>query len=220
MSHINMFQIKREKLKGLYVITDKNLTPYREGKIYKMVESALKGGAKIVQLRDKETSLKELIPIAFALKTLCHEYGALFLINDYIELAKETQADGVHLGKEDPPLEIALKEIPDKIIGVSCYGDLSRALLAEKLGASYVAFGSFYPSPTKPTAPTIPLETISKAKKVLRIPICAIGGITLEKASSLIELGADMVAVISDIWKADSIEERAKTYKNLFEKAI
>ncbi|MFN4131934.1 MAG: thiamine phosphate synthase [Caldimicrobium sp.] len=210
----------RGKLKGLYVITDSKLTPYKEGKIYEMVESALKGGAKIVQLRDKETPLKELLYIALELKKICQKYGALFIINDYIELAKETQADGVHIGKDDPSLELALRELPGKIIGVSCYGDLKRALLAEKIGASYVAFGSFYSSPTKPNAPIIPMEIIVEAKRLLNIPVCAIGGITLEKAEELIKLGADMVAVISDIWKATSIEERAKAYKHLFEKAL
>ncbi len=208
---------RQTNLRGLYVITDKELTPYEKGKIFEMVESALKGGAKIVQLRDKETPLEELLPIALALKKLCHKYKALFIVNDSVELAKVVSADGVHLGKEDTSIERALTELPGKIIGVSCYGDLERALRAEKLGASYVAFGSFYLSPTKPQSPIIPLEILREAKKRLTLPLCAIGGITLERAKPLIELGADLIAVISDIWKAVSIEERARAYAKLFE---
>ncbi|MFN4197195.1 MAG: thiamine phosphate synthase, partial [Caldimicrobium sp.] len=205
-----------KKLKGLYVITDDRLTPYEGGLIFQKVELALKGGAKIVQLRDKNAPKKALIPVAEKLKELCEKYKALFIVNDYIDIAKGVEANGVHIGKEDVSLEKALRELPGKIIGVSCYGSLERALMAEKIGASYVAFGSFFPSPTKPEASLVPLELIKKAKKTLTIPICAIGGITLERAKPLVELGADMLAVISDIWRAPSIEERAKAYAKLF----
>jgi len=88
----------------------------------------------------------------------------------------------------------------------------------ELLGASYVAFGSFFPSPTKPESKIIDKEILLSAKKVLKIPICAIGGITLDKAEELIELSADMIAVISDIWEANNVEERAKKYKEIFKK--
>ncbi|MFN3505305.1 MAG: thiamine phosphate synthase [Caldimicrobium sp.] len=204
------------KLKGLYVITDEKLTPYEGGIIFQKVELALKGGAKIVQLRDKTTPMKALIPISVRLKELCIKYNALFIVNDYIDLAREVDADGVHIGKEDASLEIALRELPGKIVGVSCYGNLERALMAERMGASYVALGSFFPSPTKPKASLVPQELLKEAKKKLTIPICAIGGITLDKAKLLLDMGADMLAVISDIWKAPSIEERAKAYAKLF----
>ncbi|MDM7203052.1 MAG: thiamine phosphate synthase [Thermodesulfobacteriaceae bacterium] len=197
-------------------MTDEKLTPYEEGKIFKMVELALRGGARIVQLRDKNTPREELLFYALQLKKLCSKFEALFIINDDVMLAKEVDADGVHIGKDDISLEEAVKKLPHKIIGVSCYGDLERALLAQALGASYVAFGSFYPSPTKPHAPTISLEILLYAKKGLTIPICAIGGITLEKAKLLVEYGADMLAVISDIWTSPLIEERARAYANLF----
>ncbi|MFN3567357.1 MAG: thiamine phosphate synthase [Caldimicrobium sp.] len=206
----------RYKLKGLYVITDEKLTPYEGGILFQKVELALKGGAKIVQLRDKNTPLKTLIPVAEKLKELCKKYEALFIVNDYIDLAKEVEADGVHIGKEDTSLEVALRELPGKVIGVSCYGSLERALVVERMGASYVAFGSFFSSPTKPEASLVPVELIKEAKKKLTLPICAIGGITLEKAKPLLELGADMLAVISDIWRASSIEDRAKAYAKLF----
>lgn len=204
-------------LKGLYAITDERLTPYEGEKIFELVEGALKGGAKILQLRDKETPDEALLPIALELKRLCREYGALFIVNDRLVLAKMAKADGLHIGKEDVALELAKKEFSQGIIGVSCYGDISRAKKAEALGASYVAFGSFYPSPTKPSSPVIPKELLKEAKRVLQIPICAIGGITLERAKELIALGADMIAVISDLWRAQDIEAKARAYSKLFE---
>ena len=204
------------KLSGLYVITDEKLTPYENDQILKKVEKALKGGAKIVQLRDKTKTDEDLIPYAIALKKLSHKYGAIFIINDRVELALKVDADGVHLGKEDLFVTSARKVLKDKIIGVSCYGDLKRAKEMEALSADYVAFGSFFPSPTKPEAKVVDKKIVSEAKKLLRIPVCAIGGITLERAKELVELGADMIAVISDIWKAENIEERARGYKKLF----
>ena len=206
-------------LKGLYVITDEKLTPYENGEIFKKVEEALQGGAKIVQLRDKTNSNEFLLPYAIKLKELSHKYSAIFIVNDRVDLAKLCDADGVHIGKDDSSITLARKILgKNKIIGVSCYGDIEKAKLMEKLSADYVSFGSFYSSPTKPEAKVIDKETLIEAKKILKIPICAIGGITAEKAEELIKLGADMVAVISDIWNAKDIKKRAKEYKVLFEK--
>lgn len=203
-------------LKGLYVITDEKLTPYENGKIILMVERALKGGAKLVQLRDKSNKEEDLLEIAKDLKNLCKRFGAYFLINDRVNLAYRIEADGVHLGIEDTDLKEVKKILKNKIIGVSCYGDLERAVKAELEGATYVSFGSFFPSPTKPNAKVVDKNILISAKKLLRIPVCAIGGITLEKAKELIELGADLIAVISDIWKAKDIEIQARAYTALF----
>lgn len=208
----------RAKLSGLYVITDEKLTPYEGGKIFELVEKALKGGARLLQLRDKKNKDEELLPMALKLKELAHKYQALFIINDRVELAKKVSADGVHLGREDRDLREVVKEFSGKIIGVSCYGDLERAKWAESLSASYVAFGSFFPSPTKPESALVPKELLLKAKEELKIPICAIGGITLERAEELIKLSVDLIAVISDIWLSKDIEERARGYRELFKK--
>jgi thiamine-phosphate pyrophosphorylase len=208
----------KKKLSGLYVITDEKLTPYEDNQILEKVEAALKGGARIVQLRDKNSSDEFLLPYARKLKELCHKYEATFIVNDRVELALKSDADGVHLGEEDPDIKYAREILKNKIIGISCYGDLKKAKEMELFGASYVAFGSFFPSPTKPSAKIVDKKILLEAKKILRIPVCAIGGITLEKAEELIKLCADMIAVISDIWKADNIEERAKKYKELFER--
>jgi len=203
-------------LKGLYVITDERLTPYENGKIFTMVELALKGGARIVQLRDKHSSEDVILEVGKRLKELCNAYGATFILNDRLELCEVLGADGVHLGKDDFDFKKARGLLKNKVLGVSCYGDIERAVEAEKIGADYVAFGSFFPSPTKPEAKVIPISVIPEAKKRLKIPVCAIGGITLERAKKLINLGVDMIAVISDIWKAEDIEARARAYSKLF----
>lgn len=202
------------KLKGLYVITDEKLTPYN--KILKMVEEALKGGAKIVQLRDKTNSDNFLISYGFSLKELCETYNAYFIVNDRVDLAVKLNAHGVHIGKEDADIVQVKQKLRNKIIGVSCYGDIERAKTMESLGASYVAFGSFYSSTTKPEAKVIDKSIIQEAKKILSIPVCVIGGLNVERAKELVFLGADMVAVVSDIWTAPSIQKRAEEYKNLF----
>ncbi|WP_353684803.1 thiamine phosphate synthase [Thermodesulfovibrio sp. 3907-1M] len=202
------------KLKGLYVITDEKLTPY--DKILEMVEEALKGGAKIVQLRDKTNSDNFLMSYGFLLKELCEKYNAYFIVNDRVDLAMKLNAHGVHIGKEDTDISEVKQNLKNKIIGVSCYNELERAKIMESLGASYVAFGSFYPSSTKPEAKVVEKSIIQEAKKVLSIPICVIGGLNVQRAKELIRLGADIVAVVSDIWTAPSIQKRAEEYKNLF----
>ncbi len=209
---------KKPKLVGLYALTDRVLTPYEGGKILKLIEKVLKGGARLIQLRDKNTPDEKLYPVALELKELCQAYGALFIVNDRVELAKKVSADGVHLGKEDLPLERIKEVFSGGLVGISCYADLARAKKAEELSANYVAFGSFFPSPTKPTAPLAPLELLSEAKKVLSLPVCAIGGITLERAEEVLKRGADLIAVISDLWNSDDPEKRAKEYTELFKK--
>lgn len=206
-----------EKLKGLYAITDEKLTPYKDGLIFEKVEKALKGGAKVLQLRDKTNEDNFIFPYAIVLRKLCKNYGALFIINDRVELAKKVEADGVHLGEEDCSIEEARRILgSNKIIGISCYGDLERAKLMEENSANYVAFGSFFVSPTKPTSKVIDKKILIEAKKVLKIPICAIGGITAERAKELVRLGADLIAVVSDLWLAKDVEKRAAEYQKIF----
>jgi thiamine-phosphate pyrophosphorylase len=201
-------------LKGLYVITDEKLTPY--DKILDMVEKALKGGSSIIQLRDKNNTDEFLIPYCKDLKNLCHKYGATFIVNDRVDLALKVDADGVHVGEEDPNVIEVREKTKGKILGVSCYGSVERSLQMQELGADYVAFGSFYPSPTKPKSKIVPKSIIPQAKQVLKIPICVIGGLTVENSKELIDLGADMVAVVSDVWTNTDIEERCKQYIELF----
>lgn len=205
------------RLRGLYAITDERLTPYQNNLILEKVEKALKGGARVLQLRDKTNRDNFILSYAQLLKELCKSYGTIFIINDRVELAKKVEADGVHLGEEDAPLEEARKFLgKNKIIGVSCYGDLEKAKLMEKKSADYVAFGSFFPSPTKPSSKVIDKSILREAKKVLKIPVCAIGGITIVRAKELVKLGADLVAVVSDLWLAEDIEKRVQEYQKIF----
>jgi len=205
------------KVKGLYAITDERLTP--KDTVLEQVKECLKGGARIVQLRDKSSPDEALLPLARKLKRLCEGFGAVFLVNDRVELARQAGADGVHLGKDDTEIEKARDILgPQAIVGISCYNELERAALYEKKGADYVAFGSFFPSPTKPDAVKAPIELISGAKALLNIPVCAIGGITSENVRELISQGVDMVAVISDLWKARDVRAKAQRFQRLFER--
>ena len=204
------------QLKGLYAITDETLTPSQT--VLAQTQAALQGGAQIVQLRDKTAATQTLIPLAAKLKALCEAHEALFVINDRIDLARAVQAHGVHLGEEDGGIEQAREILGSgAIVGISCYGDLERAKKMQEAGADYVAFGSFFISPTKPRSACVPIETLTRAKTALRIPLCAIGGITLDNAPSLIKAGADMIATISDLWQAEEITTQSKHYATLFE---
>lgn len=192
------------KLKGLYVITDEVLTP--DENVIKMVEKALESGAKIIQYRNKTKKDEEIKFICKELKSLCFLHNALFIIDDRVELAKEVMADGVHIGKDD----ISIKEAKDKfngIIGVSCYGSIKKALEAQDEGASYVAFGSFYHSPTKPHSGIVPLRVLKEAKEALDIPICAIGGISEENIEEIASYNPDMISVVSAVFKDENIEK-------------
>jgi len=204
------------RLKGLYAITDERLTP--NDSICAQVKECLLGGASIIQLRNKTAPDSELFDIALELKRLCREYGAFFIINDRVRLAREVGADGVHIGKDDTDYKKAREILGQKaIIGVSCYNEIERALEAFKLGADYVAFGSFFPSPTKPEAVKAPMDLLKKAKKELDIPICVIGGITASNVKKLIAYGADMAAVITDLWTAPDIKAKAQEFCKCFD---
>jgi thiamine-phosphate pyrophosphorylase len=200
-------------LNGLYVITDGSTGDILLSK----VEQALQGGAAIVQYRDKTTDVARREQEASDLKSLASTYNALFIINDDVALAKTVQADGVHVGREDSALTAARAYLgKTAIIGVSCYNQLPLALDAARQGADYIAFGSFFPSPTKPHAPRATLELLREARAQLSVPICAIGGIILATAPTLITSGADMLAVISDVFNAPAITQQAARYQALF----
>lgn len=203
-----------EKLKGLYVISDDLLTPSMT--LFKQVKEALEGGAKVVQLRNKKDSDEVIQSTALKLQELCRNYGALFVLNDKIELAIKNNIDGLHIGKSDHDRFEEIRANFKGVLGVSCYGDIAKAKEFETLGADYVAFGSFYSSPTKPDSNVVPLETLKIAKNRLTIPICAIGGINSENLSEVLENRADMIAMISDIWKSEDIKQKCEKYSNKF----
>jgi thiamine-phosphate pyrophosphorylase len=182
-----------------------------------MVESALKGGVAAVQYREKSGDVALRHEQASELLALCQAYGAPLIVNDDLRLADLIGADGVHLGKADGgPREARLILGPEKIIGASCYQSLEAAQSAQANGANYVAFGSFYASPTKPQAARASLDLLRQAAGVVRVPIVAIGGITGDNAKALIDAGADGVAVISALFDAPDIEAAARHLNQLF----
>jgi len=204
----------KESLRGLYVISDDTLTP--KDRLYESIELALQGGTKIVQLRDKLSSESQIEKSIFKLQALCHHYNALFVLNDKVELAITLKTTGLHIGKSDHHRFEQIRKRFRGILGVSCYGDIQLAKEMEKLGANYVAFGSFFHSPTKPKSNIIDLEVLKQAKEQLTIPICAIGGINTQNVDEVMEYQPDIVAVISDIWKND-IKQQSKIYSNLYQ---
>jgi thiamine-phosphate pyrophosphorylase len=181
------------------------------------VEAALQGGVSIIQYRDKSDDRNKRLQQASTLRSLCDQYDAVCIINDDLELAQKVEADGVHIGKDDHSLKQARDVLgDDAIIGVSCYNDIGLALAAENNSADYVAFGTMFSSPTKPDAVMATPNIIAEAKRQLNIPVCGIGGITEENIHQLIQHDTDMAAVISSLFSADDIQQRARLLSQHF----
>jgi thiamine-phosphate pyrophosphorylase len=197
---------------GLYAITQ---TDNKSGDtIINEVIAAIRGGAVVVQYRDKNPA--DALLLARELVKICHQHDVPLIINDDIELAAMAGADGVHIGKEDGAIAQARKYLGhDAIIGVSCYNFVERALDAEGQGATYAAFGRFFPSSSKPLAAPAKIETLQKAKLLLNIPIVAIGGILPENGAQLLAAGADLLAVIGGLFDSQP-EQSARAYQLLF----
>jgi len=192
------------RLRGLYAVTPEG------GGLVERVRQALEGGIALLQYRSKKPDRRELQAIV----RMARGFGVPVIVNDHVELALETGADGVHLGREDEDLAAARRKMPQGILGASCYNDPARAAAALRAGADYIAFGSVYRSPTKPQAVHAPLELF---RQKYPVPVAAIGGITLENAAAVVAAGADLLAVISDLFDAPDIARRAAQYGKLFE---
>lgn len=204
-------------LAGLYALTpDDNLLP----RLSALVESALKGGVKWVQYRNKIAPKPLRRAQAAELLRLTRAYGAKLIVNDDVWLAVEIGADGAHLGRDDIPggsLRTARDALgPHRILGVSCYDDLARAEVAVDAGADYIAIGSVFASASKPLAARASLETLAEAKKRFKVPVAAIGGITVKNAPQVLAAGADMLAVLSDLFDAMDIQKQAERFRQLF----
>jgi thiamine-phosphate pyrophosphorylase len=204
---------QRNSLRGLYAVTpDDMLLP----RLSALVSMALAGGTRWIQYRNKIAPPPLRRAQAAELLRICRGAGAALIINDDLALAIELGADGVHLGRDDGDLAAARKALgADKILGVSCYNDIARAEAAAQAGADYLAFGAMFLSPTKTQAVHAPLSLVADAKR-LGLPIAAIGGVTLDNASSVIEAGASMVAVIAGLFDAMDITARAAAFQELF----
>lgn len=198
--------------RGLYAITQPDHKSIDQ--VLRDVEAALKGGATVIQYRDKNPLNAE--QLAGQLLEICHAYQAPLLINDSVELALAVGADGVHLGRDDGDIAEARRKLgPDAIIGVSCYNDVEKAQNAVIAGADYVAFGRFFPSGSKPLAAPADTATLQHAKQQIEVPIVAIGGILPENGGQLLAAGADLLAVIGGIFDYEP-EMAARAYQALF----
>jgi thiamine-phosphate pyrophosphorylase len=200
------------KLRGLYAITPENADGT---KVLDQVYHALDGGISALQYRNKEASFFLQLSQAKAFAALCRTRGVPFIVNDNVDIAIASGADGVHLGRDDGDLAAARSKLKGKILGVSCYDSFAAARAAVTAGADYVAFGSVFPSPTKPAAVRATLGLFGEARS-LGVPLVAIGGITLQNAPQLLAAGADCLAVISDLFEAPDIAEKARAYGKLF----
>jgi thiamine-phosphate pyrophosphorylase len=201
-------------IKGLYAITpdmaDLNTLIHK-------TQLVIESGAFMVQYRSKIHDRDVKMQQCAAILRLCREYGVPCIINDDVEMCRILEADGVHLGVNDDNIaEVRHILGEDAIIGSSCYEQLSRAKQAQKEGASYVAFGAMFPTPTKPRAPRATLALLKEAKSEIHIPIVAIGGITVNNAHDVIETGIDAIAVITSLYEAKSIKETAETFLKMF----
>ena len=201
-------------IKGLYVITpdmaDLNTLIHK-------TKLAIEGGASMVQYRSKMLDRDVKMQQSAAILRLCRQYDVPCVINDDVEMCRILEADGVHLGEKDDNIEEVRRILgEDAIIGSSCYNQLERAKQAQKEGASYVAFGTMFPTPTKPGAPRATLALLKEAKREIHIPIVAIGGITMNNAHDVIETGIDAIAVITSLYEAKSIKETAEIFLKMF----
>ena len=203
-------------LSGLYLVTpDWDDTE----KLVEISESALQGGAALLQYRHKTADAQLCKKQAVALRDLCHRYQRPFIINDHVELCLDVDADGIHVGGLDASVEQARLAVgPDKIVGASCYGDIQLARTAQQQGASYIAFGGFFPSRIKKYPVTTSHNIVMQSKREIALPIVVIGGMTVENCRPLITAGANMVAVISSVYFAKNPNRTAREFCELFPK--
>lgn len=204
------------KLRGLYAVTPDGLP----GEVLlARVGAVLAGGCRLLQYRDKLSPVGERLARARALRQLTRQHQARLLINDDVALAHQVEADGVHLGAGDGSLVMARAVLgPDRLLGASCYADPAAARAAVAAGADYVAFGAVFASSTKPGAVSAPLGLFADTAD-LPVARCAIGGITLARAPAVLAAGADLLAVITDVFEAADCAAQAAAYQRLFEES-
>ncbi len=201
--------------RGLYLIADTGWLA--AGRLVAAVAAALDGGGALVQYRNKASLTAARRDELAQLAALCRTRRVPLIVNDDIALAREVGADGVHLGRDDATVARAKGALGDRmIIGASCYNRLDLAYAAARAGADYVAFGSFFPSPTKPDAVRADAELLRRARAGLDIPLAAIGGITADNGGPLLEAGADLLAVASGVFAAADPAAAAGDYARLF----
>jgi thiamine-phosphate pyrophosphorylase len=207
---------KTERLTGLYVIIDTQTLG--SGKPFEAARRAIRGGAKVIQLRSKGYSRAALLILARQLADLCRKSGVLFIVNDYLDITIASAADGIHVGQDDLPIKVIRQELPiDSIIGLSVT-TAAQARKAEKQGADYIAVSAIFSSTTKSEAKAVGLERLRQLKKAVAIPVVAIGGINRQNISGVLSAGADSVACISAVFGQKDIEAAARQLVQEIEK--
>lgn len=202
------------RIAGLYAITP-DLADTDE--LLRRVAAALRGGARLLQYRNKAAAPALRLEQAGALQALCRKHAVPLIINDHADIAAAVGAAGLHLGGDDGSLAAARAALaPQQCLGASCYNRLELGQAALAAGADHIAFGSFFPSTVKPGAVRPPIDLLRQAR-VYGVPVVAIGGITLANAPQLIAAGADAIAVISAVFSAPDVEQAARAFQSLFE---
>jgi len=199
---------KVERISGLYVILDRQFLAGRDE--LEIATQIIEGGAKAIQLRDKQSKKGEMLLVAQKLRGLCGQAGVLFIINDYLDLTLAVNADGLHIGQEDLPLPVVRSELPiDRIVGCSVT-TVSQATRAQNEGADYIAVGSIFPTTTKKDAIVLGIDTLKELKRTISIPVVAIGGINQNNIGQVVAAGADAVAVISAVLGEKDVRSAVK----------
>ncbi|MGN1458089.1 MAG: thiamine phosphate synthase [Acutalibacteraceae bacterium] len=202
----------------LYAVTDRMWTGKRT--LYEQIEDALKGGITCLQLREKNLDEEEFLEEALKIKSLCNSYSVPLIINDNVDIALKSGADGIHVGQHDMQAENVRKLVGENmIIGVSAR-TVEQAVLAEKDGADYLGVGAVFNTSTKTDASSVSFQTVSEICKAVSIPVVAIGGISSENILQLSGLGIDGVALVSAIFSAENIEQECKKLRSLSDKMI
>ena len=201
---------KTDRIAGLYVILDRHFLGDRDE--LEVARQVVDGGARIIQLRDKQSKKGELLRIAQELKDLCSQAGVLFIANDYLDLALAADADGLHIGQDDLPLHVARRELPiDRIIGCSVTTS-SQAMKAQNEGVDYVAIGSVYPTLTKKESVVVGVDAVRELKGTISTPVVAIGGINESNVAEVVAAGADAVAVVSAVLSERDVKSAVRKF--------
>lgn len=204
----------QSRITGLYAILPE-LTDTDE--LLRKTQQVLAGGARVIQYRNKSANRQLQKHQANLLLQLCKQHQIPLIINDYLDLALEIDADGLHVGRHDHAISVARKLLAnDKILGSSCYNDLDLAIHAQAQGVDYVAFGAFFPSRTKSDTVSVSLDFIRHARQQINISIVAIGGIQCHNASMLVNNGCDAIAVCNDLFATEQTQVKAAQFKQLF----
>jgi thiamine-phosphate diphosphorylase len=202
-----------DKLRGLYVILDPEVA---RGDLSEIAREALAGGARLLQLRDKTREKSQQLPLARALRELCEQQGALFIVNDYADLALTCGAHGVHVGQKDQPVAVVRKLVPREMIVGCSTNDVAEARAAEAAGADYVSVGRLFPTGSKDDTRPASLDTLRAVKAAVGVPVCGIGGIDETNIDDVLAAGADIVAVIAAVVAAEDPQEAARRLASRF----